>query len=470
MHAILDKWTTNALIRPTERPPTEEQKKHESQDKGWDPRVGQTIVGDMDKEEEAPLESTIKELQKSPKFRSLFDQLGLGAKARKMATGALVSIAAKSNAQCFTAAAYASRAYLETTNAISCTDEDIEVQYLDHKRPLYLTASINEVQVRQALVDTGSSLNLIPMNTLQAANISRRKIQGTPMEVTGFGGAIEYTIGHIQLALKVGPILSLTRFHVIDSAVSYHVLLGRPWLHKHKLVSSTYHQCVKGRLNGKPIRLPANNTPFDKIEAHFVEVAFYKDLASAGEASTSRTIGTPLPTWEDIRDHSEADLRNILELKKKQKKAENPGKKLSGAIPSCCAIQEAVHNSDEGSMEEPQEEVDYQPSLAAEDLEVINLSNNLKTQRSISMSESLSTEERTSLVKLLKEYQDVFAWQYDELPGLDLGLVAHALNVELGTRLVVQPMRTFHPEVEAQITTKIQKLLAAGFVKPIKHP
>jgi hypothetical protein len=79
------------------------------------------------------------------------------------------------------------------------------------------------------------------MNTLQAANISRKKIQGTPMEVTGFGGATEYTIGHMQLALKVGPILSLTCFHVINSTVSYCVLLGRPWLYKHKLVSSTYH-------------------------------------------------------------------------------------------------------------------------------------------------------------------------------------------------------------------------------------
>jgi hypothetical protein len=129
-----------------------------------------------------------------------------------------------------------------------------------------------------------------------------------------------------------------------------------------------------------------------------------------------------------------------------------------------------VRNPDEGSMEEPQEEVDYQPSLAAEDLEVINLSDNPEIQRPISISASLSAEERTSLVKLLKEYQDVFAWQYDEMPGLDPGLVAHALNVEPGTRPVVQPMRTFHPEVEAQITKEIQKLLAVGFVKPIQHP
>jgi hypothetical protein len=212
----------------------------------------------------------------------------------------------------------------------------MEVQYLDHKRPLYLTVSINEVQVRRALVDTGSSLNLIPMSTLQAANISRRKIHGTPMEVIGFGGAAEYTMGRIQLALKVGPILSLTCFHVIDSAVSYHALLGHPWLHKHNLVSSTYHQCVKGRLNGKPIRLPANNTPFDETEAHFVETTFYEDLAPAGEASTSRTIGTPLSAWEEIRDHLEADLKNILELKKKRKEAV---REAQDQRPKCIRIQ-----------------------------------------------------------------------------------------------------------------------------------
>ena len=78
------------------------------------------------------------------------------------------------------------------------------------------------------------------------------------MEITGFGGRGEYTAGHIQLWLKVGPIASLARFHVVRTEVSYHVLLGRPWLHKHRLVPSTYHQCVKRRLNGRMIRIAAN--------------------------------------------------------------------------------------------------------------------------------------------------------------------------------------------------------------------
>jgi hypothetical protein len=56
------------------------------------------------------------------------------------------------------------------------------------------------------------------------------------------------------------------------------------------------------------------------------------------------------------------------------------------------------------------------------------------------------------------------------MPGIDPELVAHSLNVEPGTRPVVQPMRTFHPEVKAQITQEVKKLLAAGFIKPIQHP
>ena len=41
------------------------------------------------------------------------------------------------------------------------------------------------------------------------------------------------------------------------------------------------------------------------------------------------------------------------------------------------------------------------------------------------------------------------------MPGLDPNLVAHALNVELGAKPVVPPMRTFHLDVEAQIIQEI---------------
>ena len=69
---------------------------------------------------------------------------------------------------------------METTNAITFTDEDMEVKHLDHRRPLYLMATINGVQVRRALVDTGASLNLIALSTLEAVGLNGERILGTP--------------------------------------------------------------------------------------------------------------------------------------------------------------------------------------------------------------------------------------------------------------------------------------------------
>ena len=37
---------------------------------------------------------------------------------------------------------------------------------------------------------------------------------------------------------------------------------------------------------------------------------------------------------------------------------------------------------------------------------------------------------------MLKEFKDVFAWDYSEMPKLDLGLVVHTLNVDPEAKLV----------------------------------
>ena len=82
---------------------------------------------------------------------------------------------------------------METTNAITFTDEDMEVEHPDHRRPLYLMATINGVQVRKALVETGASLNLTALNTLKAIGLTGRRILGAPIEITGFGGSTKST-------------------------------------------------------------------------------------------------------------------------------------------------------------------------------------------------------------------------------------------------------------------------------------
>uniref|UniRef100_A0A2N9J549 Reverse transcriptase domain-containing protein n=1 Tax=Fagus sylvatica TaxID=28930 RepID=A0A2N9J549_FAGSY len=362
-------------------------------------------VNDMEIDESAAASSSlvpvaVRTLQKSPKFKSLFNQLGFGPEARNTATEALITIAAESGATCFTAEAHASRAFLETTNAITFIEEDMEVQYPDHRRPLYLSAVVKDVQVRRALIDT----RFMPKPHSIKHSPSCQCVATEDPRV---------------------PYGTLTRFHVVNAEAPYHVFLGRPWLHKHKLVSSTYHKCVKGRLNEKPIRIAANSSLFDQTEAHFVEAALYDELSFMGDPPIVKPCGTPLPDWEDIKDDPE--------------QTENS--------------EEIVVDQAESTAVKEEKSTTVEPKMTAkEELEVINLSDDPDVSKPISISMSLSAKERKCLIDLLHEYKDVFAWDYDEMPGIDPGLVAHSLNVEPGTKPVVQPMRTFHTEVEAQIT------------------
>ena len=86
---------------------------------------------------------------------------------------------------------------METTNTITFTDEDMEVEHPNHHRPFYLMATINGVQIRRALVAIGASLNLIALSTLEAVGLTGKRILRAPMEITGFGGSAESTKGYV---------------------------------------------------------------------------------------------------------------------------------------------------------------------------------------------------------------------------------------------------------------------------------
>ena len=113
------------------------------------------------------------------------------------ATKALVSIALEAGVECLVPKIRVDKAFLQDINEVNFSNEDMKVGYSDYRRPFYLVASINQIPITRALVDTGALVNLIPLSTLQAATILEGKIQGCLMEVTGFGGRGKYISSHI---------------------------------------------------------------------------------------------------------------------------------------------------------------------------------------------------------------------------------------------------------------------------------
>ena len=137
------------------------------------------ICADPGEDEEENLAlpaAAITTLQQSAKFKNLFDQLGLTTKERKIATEASMSIPSRAEVECLSTEIPDDRALLQESTEITFSNEDMEVGHPDHKRPLYLAASINQIPIKRALVDTGASVNLIPLSTLQAVRILERKI------------------------------------------------------------------------------------------------------------------------------------------------------------------------------------------------------------------------------------------------------------------------------------------------------
>src|SRR5438045_5979537 len=65
----------------------------------------------------------------------------------------------------------------------------------------------------------------------------------------------------------------------------------------------------------------------------------------------------------------------------------------------------------------------------------------------IYISDTLSQEEKVELIALIREYIDVFAWHYEDMPGLDPKVAMHSLNIKEGAKPVKQRQRRFRTDL-----------------------
>ncbi|XP_070050052.1 uncharacterized protein [Nicotiana tomentosiformis] len=77
------------------------------------------------------------------------------------------------------------------------------------------------------------------------------------------------------------------------------------------------------------------------------------------------------------------------------------------------------------------------------------------------LSALLEVDEESTNIELLKEFSDVFAWSYNEMPGLDPKVAVHHLAVKNGAHPVKQAQRHFRSDLV---------LIEAGFIREVKYP
>ena len=99
----------------------------------------------------------------------------------------------------------------------------------------------------------------------------------------------------------------------------------------------------------------------------------------------------------------------------------------------------------------------------------VNLGNQ-DHSKPVFISESLSLTEREELMILLKDYIDVFAWNYKDMPRLDSQVVMHRLNIKPDAKPVKQQQRRFRLNIMKAIEAEVHKLIACGFIREEQHP
>ena len=87
--------------------------------------------------------------------------------------------------------------------------------------------------------------------------------------------------------------------------------------------------------------------------------------------------------------------------------------------------------------------------------------------KEIRIGSSLSPDERSGLIDLLRSYLDVFAWSYEDMPGLEPTMLGHILPHAWPVK---QKLRRLHPRWSLQVKEEIQKQLSVGFLSVVEYP
>ncbi|GMP68869.1 hypothetical protein CsSME_00028331 [Camellia sinensis var. sinensis] len=66
-------------------------------------------------------------------------------------------------------------------------------------------------------------------------------------------------MGTVKVQISIGPSKHEAKFHVMDVPATFNLLLGQPWLHQMKAVSSIVHQLVKCPYDGGIATVFANS-------------------------------------------------------------------------------------------------------------------------------------------------------------------------------------------------------------------
>jgi len=91
-------------------------------------------------------------------------------------------------------------------------------------------------------------------------------------------------------------------------------------------------------------------------------------------------------------------------------------------------------------------------------------------KKEVKVGTSMTAPIRDELVALLWDYQDIFAWSYQDMPGLNPDIVQHRLPLNPDCSSVKQKLRRMKPKMSLKIKEEVKKQFDIGFLAIAQYP
>eukprot|EP00253_Pinus_taeda_P003385 PITA_03385 len=296
---------------------------------------------------------------------------------------------------------------------------------LPHQMAFQIPVIVKNRPVHRTVIDEGASTCIMSIQCWRS--LGSPSLNQSPTILKAFDGHGFHPFGILQdLPIEVeGKIISLD-VEVVDAPLDYNLLLGRSWSYAMTTVVSSAFRVIKFPYNGKIVTID--------------QLAYF---ASDPASSESIQHVDDLP-WEDLHHRSSFlpgddrfgnDFSSIFTaeyVKDAQSPTKHPDSELNfGNISRTIPI-----------------DISVKPGI----VENIHIG-------------ALCTDDEIQTYKaLFQEFRDVFAWSYEEIPGINPAIVVHEIKTYSDAKPVQQRLRQIHPRKAAMIKAEVKKLLKAGFI------
>ena len=146
------------------------------------------------------------------------------------------------------------------------SDDDLPPEGSDHTRPLYIFVGCSGRWVSSIILDNGPTLNVCSLAIAIALGYAPSNFDSSIQTVRVYDNTLREVMGTLEIELLIGLTSFVTVFQVLRIPTSFNLLLGRPWIHRVRAISSSLHQKVKFIHDGQVVVVQSMGNMFISAE------------------------------------------------------------------------------------------------------------------------------------------------------------------------------------------------------------